>query len=185
MLKNILLGALNYQPLTGYQMKQFIENSAGHFWYAQISQVYRTLGKLEDEGLVTSEVEEQESRPDKRIYSITEAGRQMLRQWLAKPMTHLTPSKDELLARLFFSAQLDKETILTQLRIQRSLYAEQLTVFQEVIPAQLAYSQQHQPERARDAILWDCARRNGELGVQVMLQWLDETIQRIETEFED
>lgn len=185
MLKNILLGALNYQPLTGYQMKQFIEHSAGHFWYAQISQVYRTLGKLEEDGLVTSEIEEQESRPDKRIYSITEAGQQVLRSWLAKPMTHITPSKDELLARLFFSAQLDKEDILTQLRIQRSLYAEQLAVFQEVIPAQIATSNDQYPERARDAILWDCARRNGELGVQTMLQWLDETIERIETEFED
>ncbi|MCA9914414.1 MAG: hypothetical protein KC496_13760, partial [Anaerolineae bacterium] len=69
-------------------------------------------------------------------------------------------------------------------RIQRSLYAEQLPIFQQVIPAQIASSEQQFPERARDALLWDCARRNGELGVQMMLQWLDETIQRIETELE-
>ncbi len=184
MLKYILLGALNYQPLTGYQMKQFIEHSAQHFWYAQISQVYRTLKQLEDAGLVTSQVEAQDSRPDKRVYSITEAGRERLREWLQKPMTHITPAKDELLARLFFSAQLDKDAILTQLRIQRALYADLLPLFQEMIPAQIQQGVQIHPERARDAVLWDATRRMGELSIQAILQWLDETIQRIEDDFE-
>jgi len=43
MLKYVLLGALSYQPLTGYQLKQFIDSTARHFWHAQISQIYRTL----------------------------------------------------------------------------------------------------------------------------------------------
>ncbi len=104
MLKYILLGALSYQPATGYQLKQFMDNSARHFWYAQTSQIYRTLKDLEDAGLVESQVQAQEDRPDRRLYQLTPAGRADLNAWLTTPMTEIEPAKDTLLAKLFFSA---------------------------------------------------------------------------------
>ncbi|HRF96975.1 MAG TPA: PadR family transcriptional regulator, partial [Aggregatilineales bacterium] len=78
MLKYILLGGLSYMPLTGYQIKQFMENSTTHFWYAQTSQIYRTLDQLEKEGLVTSQIQEQHDKPDRRLYHITQNGRDAL-----------------------------------------------------------------------------------------------------------
>lgn len=183
MLKYILLGGLSYQPLTGYQLKQFVDTSAKHFWYAQTSQIYRTLDTLEKEGLLTSQIQEQEDRPDRRLYHITPAGQADLRAWLAEPMTEIAPTKDALLVRLFFAAQLDKATVLMQLRLQRSLHQRQLSLYKNEIPAMIRDSREQRPELKRDALMWDITRRNGELIEEAYVQWLDEVIQRIETEF--
>jgi DNA-binding PadR family transcriptional regulator len=183
MLKYVLLGGLSYRPLTGYQLKQFVDTSAKHFWYAQTSQIYRTLDMLAKEGLLTSEIQAQEDRPDRRLYHITQAGVDDLRTWLVQPMTEIEPTKDALLVRLFFSAQMDKEIVLTQLRLQRALHQQQLNLYQNDIPALIAQSVQERPELKRDALLWDAARRNGELIEEAYIRWLDETIQRIEAEF--
>ena len=48
MLKYILLGFVNYQPLTGYDLKTLIDGSTGHFWHAYHGQIYSTLHKLEE-----------------------------------------------------------------------------------------------------------------------------------------
>lgn len=183
MLKYVLLGALSYQPLTGYQIKQFVDRSAKHFWYAQTSQIYRTLDKLEEEGLLTSQIEEQEDKPDRRLYHITTTGLEDLRHWLAQPMTSIEPTKDALIVRLFFSAQLDKETVLTQLRLQRALHQQQLDVYRTQVKQDIQSSKETNPQLKRDALMWDCARRNGELLEAAYIAWLDETITRIENEF--
>ncbi|MBK8026763.1 MAG: PadR family transcriptional regulator [Chloroflexi bacterium] len=182
MLKYVLLGALNYQSMTGYQLKQFIDTSAGHFWHALPSQIYRTPDSLEKEKLLTSEIEPQEDRPDRRVYSITAAGREDLRRWLSEPLTEITPAKEPFLLRLFFSAQLDKQTVLTQLRLQRALRQGQIAVFRE-IKAMIASTVEAQPELRRDALMWEATRRVGEMTEEAIVAWLDETIQRVEEEF--
>ncbi|MDZ4769243.1 MAG: PadR family transcriptional regulator [Chloroflexota bacterium] len=183
MLKYVLLGGLSYQPLTGYQLKQFVDSSTRHFWFAQTSQIYRTLDMLEKEGLLTSEIQEQDTRPDRRLYHITPTGRADLQTWLAELMIEISPAKDSLLVRLFFSAQLDKETVLTQLRLQRSLHQRQLSLYRNEIVALINESTQQRPELKRDALFWDVTRRNGELVEEAYVRWLDETIQRIEAEY--
>lgn len=183
MLKYILLGTLNYTPLTGYQIKQFMENSTTHFWYAQTSQIYRTLDQLEKAGLVTSEIQEQHDKPDRRLYHITPQGRDDLRQWLETPMTEIEPTKDTLLLKLFFSAQLDKETVLTQLRLQRALHKKQLDLLTNSIKDLIVRQLIDHPAFRRDTLMWDITRRNGEIAEEAYIRWLDETIQRIEAEF--
>jgi DNA-binding PadR family transcriptional regulator len=183
MLKYVLLGVLHYRPLTGYQLKQFMDNAAGHFWYAQTSQIYRTLDALEKEALLTSQIEAQDARPDRRLYHITDAGRIDLKRWLEEPMTEVTANKDALMVRLYFSAQIEKETVLTQLRFQRALHQKQLNLFRHDIPALIQQSAAQNPQLKRDALLWDATRRNGELMEEAYIRWLDETIARIEAEF--
>ena len=104
MLKYALLGFLNYLPMTGYELKRYYDVSANYLWHAKLSQIYTTLKKMEEQGLLTSEVVAQESRPDRRVYTITEEGRAELRQWLAEPMTRLHVHKEPLLLKFFFSA---------------------------------------------------------------------------------
>jgi PadR family transcriptional regulator, regulatory protein AphA len=182
-LKYVLLGALSYQPLTGYQLKQFIESAAGHFWYAQTSQIYRTLEALEKDGALVSEIEARGDRPDRRIYQITPTGQADLLAWLKQPMTEIEPTKDSLLVRLFFSAQIDKDTILTQLRLQRALHDQQLKLYRTEIAEQIKAGAERRPEQKRDVLLWDAARREGEIMEEAYIRWLDETIERIEAEF--
>lgn len=70
---------------------------------------------MEQEGLLTMEVEYQESHPNRKVYRITEAGREELRRWLREPQD-LSPIREAFLSKVFFGAELPKEEILAQLR---------------------------------------------------------------------
>jgi PadR family transcriptional regulator AphA len=98
-------------------------------------------------------------------------------------MTEIEPTKDTLLVRLFFSAQLDKEVVLTQLRLQRALHQQELNLYRNEIVKLIEQGAQRRPDLKRDALLWDTTRRLGELGAETYIRWLDETIKRIEEEF--
>jgi len=66
-LGNALLGLLSYGPMTGYDLKKLLDYPMGFFWLAQMSQIYRELNKLEEKGLVKSEIKPQEKRPDRKV----------------------------------------------------------------------------------------------------------------------
>jgi DNA-binding PadR family transcriptional regulator len=182
MLKYTLLGFLNYQPMTGYELKQRMDNSTTHFWHAKLSQIYTTLKALEEEGHVASSVEAQTERPDKRIYTITPSGQAELHQWLAQPETEISPKKEIVVLKLFFAAQLDRETILTQLRVQRDLHRQQLAYYREVTPQVIQQAAAEFPGLVRDALLWEATRRFGEEYEALYVNWLEETIQMVERE---
>ncbi len=74
-LKHAILGFLNYQPQTGYELKEVFDDSVQHFWSADQSQIYRTLNELMAENYVTMEVVPQDNRPNRKVYSITTSGR--------------------------------------------------------------------------------------------------------------
>ena len=70
-------------PAHGYELKLAIESMFGELWPAvNIGQVYQTLSRLERQGLVRSATVTQESRPDKKVYELTSAGRERLERWV-------------------------------------------------------------------------------------------------------
>ncbi len=183
MLKCALLGFLKYQSKTGYEIKQTMDQSTGHFWHAKQSQIYTTLKKLEQDKLVISHAEPQESRPDRRVYTITEAGDKALLEWLLQPVTKLDTTKQLLLLKLFFSGKLEKEAILTQLRLMRNLHEQQAKLYKTETSDFIDDIKALQPELKQDAHLWEATRRFGESYETMYIGWLDETIAMIETEF--
>jgi DNA-binding PadR family transcriptional regulator len=110
-----VLGQLAYGPSSGYEVKARLEAGAAYFWHASYSQVYAELRRLEGLGLVTEERVVQEGRPNKRVYTITEAGREALRGWLAEPwgLAHL---RDESLVKLTLSGPLAREEVVAHMR---------------------------------------------------------------------
>ncbi len=183
MLKCALLGFLKYQPKTGYELKQTMDQSTGHFWHAKQSQIYTTLKKLEQDKFVISHAEPQESRPDRRVYTITEAGDKVLQEWLLEPVTKPDTTKQLLLLKLFFSGKLEKEAILTQLRLIRNLHEQQSKLYKTSTPDFIDEITALQPELKQDAHLWDAARRFGVLYEKMYIDWLDETIAMVDVEF--
>jgi len=180
MLKNALLGFLNYSPMTGYALKQQMDGSTSHFWHAKLSQIYSTLKVLEEDGMISSIIEEQETRPDRRVYSITESGQQQLCVWLNEPLTETGSTKSLLLLKLFFSAQLDKKAIVTQLRLQRQLHEQGMIFYQTETKALIAGIVKQHKGMKKDALFWEATRRFGELCEETYVRWLDETIQIME-----
>ena len=183
MLKNALLGFLKYESKTGYELKQTMDKSTGHFWHAKQSQIYTTLKKLEEDGLVTSHPEHQVSRPDRRVYTISESGEKALQEWLSQPVTKPDTTKQLLLLKLFFSGKLEKKTILTQLRLLRNLHGQQVELYKTESPDFIKEITASQPELRQDAYLWEATRSFGELYEKMYIRWLYETIAMVEKEF--
>jgi PadR family transcriptional regulator, regulatory protein AphA len=180
MIKYILLGFLNYQPMTGYDLKQTLDHSVSHFWHAYHSQIYTTLRQMEADGLVVSEFVYTESQPDRRVYSLTDSGRAEFNIWLDQSLTEMSPIKEELLVRLFFSARRDKKSILAELYFQRELHQKKRIEYRHIAEGEIDKTVETIPELEKDTIFWKMTLKMGIGYEEMYLAWLSQTIQEIE-----
>ncbi|MDN4527300.1 PadR family transcriptional regulator [Fictibacillus fluitans] len=99
-LKYALLGLLTKNEATGYELNQQFKETMIHFWSAHHTQIYRQLVKMEEEGLVSSQVVHQVDYPDKKVYRLEDKGYEMLLQWLFSKEILPSTLKDDLLLRV-------------------------------------------------------------------------------------
>lgn len=130
-LTHAILSALVEKTCSGYDLAKRFDGSVGFFWRATHQQIYRELTKLEQEGFVSVEKVVQESRPDKKLYVVTEKGQQFLTDWIAKP-AKIAPVKDELLVKLFAGHLADKTAIAAELERHRHQHQNRLREYQEI-----------------------------------------------------
>lgn len=182
MIKYILLGFLNYRPMTGYELKQMIDDTTAHFWHAYHSQIYTILRQMEQDQLVTSRFFQEEGQPDRRVYTITDGGKQALKDWLDQTLTEPSPVKEELLVRLFFSGQRDPQQVLTELRLQCELHQKKLSAYQEMSRQQelARWNAEHGPELARDKVFWHMTLGLGIHYEEAYIAWLKDSIAQVE-----
>ena len=110
----IILGLVGSRPMSGYDIKRAFDRSLATYWNAGHSQIYTTLKGLAARRLVTSELVNQEGRPNRRVYSLTPAGRERLARWLDEPVPPRY-TKDEFLTKLFFCGQTSDQSALRHL----------------------------------------------------------------------
>jgi DNA-binding PadR family transcriptional regulator len=85
--RTICLGILTRGPATGYEIKKLFEvDGYQHFVEASFGSIYPALNRLTEESLVSVREEAQEKRPDRKVYSITAAGRTAFVGALLKPL---------------------------------------------------------------------------------------------------
>ena len=103
-LLHCILGALADKPMTGYDLNKSFQETIVHFWSTDQSQIYRTLQKLKKTGWVSEETVVQHDRPNRKVYHITESGRNQLREWLQQPITEAqAPVREGWLGQLFYA----------------------------------------------------------------------------------
>ena len=85
-LKHAILGMLSITPLSGYDLNRAFVGSVAHFWHADQSQIYRTLDRLAADGAIKTKVIRQSGKPDRKVHSLTPAGRGELHRWLTSPL---------------------------------------------------------------------------------------------------
>ncbi len=108
--KTVCLGMLTAGPASGYDLKKFFESTFGHFFAAGYGSIYPALSSLAAQGLVHCEEIPQEGKPDRKVYSITEAGRERLMQALDNPAPG-HKLRSEFLATMFFAHLMSDEQI--------------------------------------------------------------------------
>lgn len=160
-----VLGALAEGPRTVYTIKKDLEATVGHFWNESYGQLYPVLKQLLDAGWVA--LLEADGPRNRKLYAITPAGYQALREWLMDPTEYMPPLRNELLLKLFFGRHVPREHSLARL----DRYSQQLRVTlatYEAIDQELTA-----PEAAADENqpFWLATLRNGQFGVKAVLRW--------------
>ncbi len=179
-LDHAILGFLRERPMSGYDLKTMcFDGRAAHFWTADQAQVYRTLDRLESRALVRSRTERQRSRPDRKIYSITDAGTSELDRWLRETPPP-PPLRDPFLIRLRFADSLPSEDLIGLLRERRGALQTRLEALRERAAggAHTATT----PDRAAllERLTLDAAMAD----TRATIDWLDDSIELIEAESE-
>ncbi|QTE02413.1 PadR family transcriptional regulator [Streptomyces cyanogenus] len=99
-LRNAVMAALLEGEASGYDLAKAFDATVANFWMSTPQQLYRELERMEAEGLVAARVVEQERRPNKRLFSLTDAGREAVRAYTAEPPGRPAVIRDELLVKV-------------------------------------------------------------------------------------
>jgi DNA-binding PadR family transcriptional regulator len=182
-LDHAILGFLNYCPLSGYDLKKVFDISIRHFWAADQSQIYRTLSRLTEKEWTSVDIVEQENRPDRKVYSITPAGREELLRWLNSPMPMESPHSAPLV-KVFFAGLQDDENILEYFRAGRQMVQNVLQVYASIpddlynrVAKEVPGIQSISP---RDRFYWLLTLESGIESMRSTLRWMDSVIERLE-----
>jgi DNA-binding PadR family transcriptional regulator len=119
-LRNAILATLLEGEASGYDLSKCFDASVANFWMATPQQLYKELEAMEAQGLVTARVVEQDRRPNKRLFSLTEAGRAALREFTGQP-AKLTAIRDELLVKVQAVDAGDAEAVRAAIAGRRDL----------------------------------------------------------------
>lgn len=180
-LKLGLLGLLNYNCMTGYDLSKIFSGSLSFFWTATTSQVYRELVTMERDGWVTSEVEVQLSKPNKKVYSITDLGKKKMQDWLMNyNIKEDNPGdRNPMLMKLFFGAEVPREVMAEYLNQNKKFYEEKLKELdraKEIIDYNAV-------ENSKDKIMyWRLCESYGEYYYKAILEWITNALYIIEEE---
>ena len=129
-IKYAILGFLSWRSFSGYDLKKMFVDSVFIYWSGNNNQIYRTLVQLNKEGLVTSEVEHQESGPSRKIYTITDKGLSELREWVISS-PELPQLRNSFLIQLAWADQLEPEGLDTLLEKYEYEVQMQSLMYQE------------------------------------------------------
>lgn len=110
-LREAVLAALLEGEASGYDLAKRFDAGVANFWSATPQQLYRELERLEGEGLLSARVVRQDRRPDKRLFTVTEAGREVLRAFNRQP-SRPTAIRDDLLVKLQAVDETDTDAVI-------------------------------------------------------------------------
>lgn len=85
--KDIILSLLYKEQLTGYQIVERIQNRLSYFVEGSTGMVYPALRKLEKDAYITVEEIVQHDKPNKKVYTISEKGKNAVKAYIASPVS--------------------------------------------------------------------------------------------------
>jgi len=170
----VILAVVSLEPMSGYDIKKYIEGSVSNFWNISYGQIYPTLNRLVEIGYVTYDVEKNGNRPERKVYCITENGISTLKEWLVAPVEEGNPYGSELLLKLFFGSNISIEDNINHVirfRNQQSVYLENLNSIRDRLEAY--------KEKDRNMEYQIITVRQGQIHAQSKIEWCEETINRL------
>jgi PadR family transcriptional regulator, regulatory protein AphA len=177
-LDHILLGMLR-TPASGYDLRTGFAQSIGHFWAAELSQIYPTLKRLEQRGLLQSETRPSERGPPRKVYALTDAGRAELHAWLRQAPV-VNTERVEWLAQVWFMDELaDLDRALAFLGALRNDLAMEVAALEHIERQWAAEDPRYPDELPDDAFFPQLTLALGLKKGRARIEWADECIARI------
>lgn len=176
-LSHALLGLISYKPSTGYELRTTFSESVQFFWNATLPQIYRTLNQMEYRGWLTAEIEPQEGKPSRKVYSITDMGMKELTRWLvSKP--EITPERNPLLLKVFFGRMMHPEALKKIISGCRQYHAQLLEQYdKETTNVIQCYAEAcSSPE---EATFWKLTLDFGQRFSKMVVEWCDHALTTI------
>jgi DNA-binding PadR family transcriptional regulator len=157
---------------SGYELHTRAARSVGFIWAPARSQLYAVLKRLDADGLVRGRRVKQADRPDKRLFSLTEAGRSTLASWLGRVEPIEPEDRDGVLLKVFFAAHGDVEAGRAQLLDWRGRVEARLATYREIEGG-------FEGETGADAVARLQTLRLGIALTEASLAWADETLEAL------
>lgn len=111
----VMLGMLSRMPQTGYTIKKWIESEYSHFWQESFGQIYPTLKELVAGGFaICYDNAEAGNGRRQTMYSITDAGRKELSDWLREE-PEIEKLRYEILLKVSFGDNTQSEVLIGHL----------------------------------------------------------------------
>lgn len=177
-LEHILLGLLR-EPASGYDLKAVLDHGIGHFWAAELSQIYPSLKRLEKQGLLRSRRAASKRGPGRIVYEITAMGRKELAAWLRNE-PQFGDMRHTFLAQIYLMDELsDLQHTLKFLEQLRTRWAPRLEALKN---AEKEWSRRDPrfPDRLSLAAFHQhLTLRMGQHSYQGWLTWCEESIRRV------
>jgi DNA-binding PadR family transcriptional regulator len=165
-----LLGLLAIESMSGYDLGLTIRGSVGRFWNESYGQIYPNLKKLAGGGFVACRMERRKGKPDRRVYSIGEKGRERLKAWLSVPPQPEIP-RNELLLKLFFGEHVPAQVLIG--------YVERMAEESRAALDSLERTEREEIDKNRrypGAPYWRIAAHYGQIEMRAHLRWAEETL---------
>jgi DNA-binding PadR family transcriptional regulator len=127
-LHHAVLALLAEKPAHGYELKSSFEQAVGDQWGGlNIGHLYQILDRLSRDGLIESERQPQQVKPDRMVHRLTAAGRAELGRWLNEPSPRIRGYRDDFFLKLMAAVQAsDQATLDGVLRRQRAHLLQEL-----------------------------------------------------------
>lgn len=168
-IKYAILGLLSWKPFSGYELRKFFSESVALYWSGNSNQVYPTLVTLHQEGLVQAETKQQGKYPPSKVYSLTPAGMEALKDWVASDPS-VPQTRNTFLTQLAW-ADLLNEAELTSLLDRYEHELQMKTLMQK----ELIRRGTNTPGRTpRETLLWDMIAQHDVALYEAELAWLEQ-----------
>jgi DNA-binding PadR family transcriptional regulator len=127
----VVLGMIGLRgPSTSYDLKRAVGHSVGYFWPFPHAQLYSEPKRLTEEGYL--EVATEDSGRRRQVYSLTDAGRAAVREWLGQPTDEHFQLRDVAEMKMFFSELGDPGNVPRLAREQVRQHEERIRVYEEM-----------------------------------------------------
>ncbi len=165
-----LLALLDQGPRYGYQLRTEFEARTGATWPLNVGQVYTTLGRLERDGLVVPDGEDEEGH---LFYAVTEKGRAELRDWFDTPVSRTNPPRDELAIKLAMAVTVPGVDVQAVVQGQRRHSIKALQDYTRLKARALAGEGPGQEAGGRSELAWLLVLEQLIFQAEAEVRWLD------------